>query len=578
MWETKTWRQQLTVLGTTLPSEAVQLFMDRASDARPGLAFTEAAAGAVEELCRRLDGIPLAIELAAARVRHLSADEILVRLNDRFRLLSSGSRSAPDRHQTLRASIEWCHGLLSPSELLLFRRLAVFQGGCTLAAAEGVCADDDLPASDVLETLAHLVDRSLVAVRETASGYRYRFLETIREYAHERLEESAEVQCIRDRHLAWFRRSAESAEVPLSGPDQVAWLARLDAEHDNFRTALQWCAVSGGTCEDGLVLMVAIARWWDIRAYWSEGLRLAEPLVQSGAGDAGPTLRAKALNTMGQLVSRTGDFDAAREYHEQALALARPTNNKTVIAASLRDLGVVALESGDLTAARTLEEESLDLRRQIGDPLSVAVSLNTLGTVALQSGDLNTALKMLEESLSIKRGLADARGVAISLLNLATIVAQRDNNFSLARSYVEESLVVFRELDDKRSIAHTLNNLAMIASEEGDLDAARLHNAEAMTIYQDSDDRFNVAETLVLQAELALSTHDRQDARKQLIEALAIYHEIGDDNGIAYVANLVEVAQLDLTDVRESIDPAESDAARTAPECETDREQVVADA
>jgi predicted ATPase len=452
--------------------EAVELFIQRAQAARPNFVLDQTNASAVTDICVRLDGLPLAIELAAARIKLLSPQAILARLEDRFKLLRGGARDLPARQRALRATIDWSHDLLDEDEQTLFRRLAVFIGGRTLEGVEAVCSgieEDDRLAPlqiDVLDGLASLVDKSLIQQEEGVDGEpRFTMLVTIHQYAAERLEESGEAEALRRRHAEYFLALAEEAEPELTGPEQAAWLERLEEEHDNLRAALRW-AEESGEAETGLRLGGALWRFWDVRGHYSEGReRLAALLALSGASGR-MAARAKALNGAGNLAWSQSDYAAARSLHEEGLTIRRELGDKRDIALSLNSLGIVARRQGDYAAARSLLEKSLAIERELGNKRGIAMSLNNLGLVAASQDDYAAARSFYEESLTIRRELGDKQGIANSLGNLGE-VARDQGDYTAARSLHEESLAICRELGDKLGIAYLLEGFVALAAAQG---------------------------------------------------------------------------------------------------------------
>ena len=400
--------------------EAVQLFIERAQAAKAGFAITNENAPAVAEICARLAGLPLAIELAAARVRLLSPPAILARLS--LKLLTGGARDLPARQQTMRAAIGWSYDLLVAAEQTLFRRLAVFVGGCTLEAVEAVCnAENDLPM-DILDGLGSLADKSLVEHDEFGNEPRFRMLETLREYALERLEESGEAEALRRRHAQCHLTLAEKADSELRGPRAAARLDWFEMEHDNLRAALAWSlgqATADADIEMGMTLTTLMAGFWNIRGHLSEGREwLAKALALKPKKSAS---RALVLIWAGYLAYSQGDYASARALYEESLAIERELGDKAGIATSLNNLGLVAKAQGDYASARALHEESLAIWRELGNKAGIAMSLNNLGNVAYAQGDYTSARALHEESLGIKRELGDKAGIAKSLYNLGEL-------------------------------------------------------------------------------------------------------------------------------------------------------------
>ncbi|HZO91340.1 MAG TPA: tetratricopeptide repeat protein [Chthonomonadaceae bacterium] len=511
-----------------LDYDAVRLFVERARSHRSDFALTRQNGPAVAQVCHRLDGIPLALELAAARIRVLTAAQIASRLDDRFRLLIGGSRTALPRQQTLRATLDWSYDLLSEQERLLLGRLSVFAGGWTLEAAERVCAGEGIQEWEVLDLLTSLVDKSLAVFEEQedqAEG-RYRLLETIRQYGLKRLAEREEEAQLRVRHRDFFLALAEEAKEKLKGPEQAEWLERLEIEHDNLRAALDYCQEQEEGTEAGLSLAGALQRFWEARGYLSEG---RERLVQAleRAADSEPSkARAYALNGAGVLALRQGDYVAARSFHEQSLALRRELGNKQGIAASLGNLGIVAHIQGDYIAARAFFEESLAIARELGNTQGIANSLIWLGNIAHQQGDYAVARTLYEESLAIARELGDKQSIAFSLVNLG-IVARVQGNYTAARTLYEESLGIQRELGDKGGIATSLVNLGPLLCKQGDYLAARRFLAECLTICHQLGEKRTTAYTLQAFAELAHAQHQPERAVRLSGAAQALREAIG---------------------------------------------------
>ena len=461
-------------------NESVRLFVERATATAPTFEVTDANAPAVLDICRRVEGIPLAIELSAARVRLLSVQQIDERLADRFRLLVGGRRSAPARQHTLRATLDWSYELLLEAEQRVFERLSVFAGGWTLEAAEAVCSGVGIEPSQILDLLAGLVDKSLVFAEPEArgDGVRYGALDTVRQYAHERLAEVGDSDTIQRQHATFFLALAEEVEQELlRGPGQVHLLARMEREHDNLRAALRWSLEHQDV---RLVLRLAGALWqfWHIRGYWHEGQQWLDTALMAATDDEGLAgLRAKAFGRAGFLARSVGDYQRAKVLHEQSLMLSRRLGDKWGLAWSLHDLGIVAHIQGDPEQATKLYEESLSLSRDLLDRRGMAWALNSLGIVAHVTGDLERAAALFGESLALKRELGDRWAVSNSLLNLGHLAEQRGEH-EQAVVLNSESLIIKHELGDKEGIAHCLSALASVAAHSGQAArAARLFAA-----------------------------------------------------------------------------------------------------
>jgi predicted ATPase/class 3 adenylate cyclase/Tfp pilus assembly protein PilF len=468
--------------------EAVALFADRAQSVQPSFAVTDGNASAVASVCSHLDGIPLAIELASARVRSLSVEQINTRLDQRFRLLTGGSRVALPRQQTLRALIDWSYDLLTDQEKTLLRRLSVFAGGWTLAAAEAVCVGTVIEDWEVLDLLSGLVDKSLVVYEEGTSGEsRYRLLETVRQYAAERLEEHSEAEAVQNSHLSWCVALAEEAEPQLTGTEQANWLRRLETDHDNLRASLAWDertwvqSAAGG--ELGLRLAGALWRFWSVWGHLSEGRQwLNRALARTGDASAGTKATAaqgKALRGAGHLARMQGDYAEAQILLEESLSIMRQLGDPWSIADTLNSLGTVAHCQGNYVAARVLYEDSLSLLRQLGDQRGITNTLNNLGRVASDQDDYTEARVLLDECLSISRQLGDQRGVTNALCNLG-VIARNQGDYAGARVLQEESLRILRKLGNREDIAGDLEGMADVALEQSLPErAARLGSAAA---------------------------------------------------------------------------------------------------
>jgi predicted ATPase/class 3 adenylate cyclase len=444
-------------------SDAARLFIERAQAALPEFAVTDRNAPAIARLCRRLDGIALALELAAAWVPVLSIDQITERLDDALRLLVTGSRAAPVRQQTLRATLDWSFTLLPEAEQRLFERLAVFSGGWSLTDAEMVCADIAIPRASLLELLAQLVKKSLVLTESDADGsVRYRFLEPVRQYARERFDESADVEDLQRRHAAYFLEVAQRADVGLRGPDQRLWLKVLEHAHDNMRAALGW-AERTGDAQIGHRLAGSLSRFWAISGYMREGLGWLECI---GADDGEPAAREKVLHGLGWLAMLQGDLPRARHELEAALALARELRDTTGIEEILKNVGRVALDEGDLRAANNAFSESLMLARSLGHGWSIAFNVTGLAQVALLERDLDRAHTLFAQGLTAYRLLDSSRHIAVTLSNLATVMLEQESPAEAHALFVEALDLVALD-EDPTGLAHVLSGFAALADTRG---------------------------------------------------------------------------------------------------------------
>lgn len=475
--------------------DSVQLFVDRAQLLRPQFAVTDQNAPTLACICNRLDGIPLAIELAAARVRSMSLEELNQRLDQRFRLLTGGSRTAPRRQQTLRAVIDWSYDLLDGAETTLLCRLSVFSGSWTLEAAEHVCSGDGVDAWEMLDLVTTLTDKSLVMVEDCDGATRYRLLETLREYVWERLMENADANRWRDRHLAYFVKFVDDAELHLRGPEQHRWLDRLEAEHDNIRSALTWSCAEGGDSAGGLRLVSAFWPFWLMRNHFREGSGWLSRLVAAVSGEVDLRARARALRGSGVFGELHGDYPAADAFYKESIAICRELGDRRGIAACLNNMGSVASAQGDDSAARVLWEESLGIRRELRDALGIADLLGNLGKVAYHLSDYASARTMWEESLVISRELGDRRGISFSLSNLGRLALAEDDHAS-SRAMWEESREITRELGDRWGLAWELMNLGDLAFAQNDHAAARTLHQDSLLIRSELGNRPSIADSL----------------------------------------------------------------------------------
>ncbi len=519
---------------------AVELFAARAQASRADFVVTDENAAAIVEICARLDGLPLAIELAAAHIRLLSPQAILARLDTQLRFLTGGARDLPARQQTMRATLEWSYQLLDEAEKTLFQRLAVFAGGCTLEAAEAVCnADGALP--DALASMASLVDKSLLRQRDGVGGEpRFFRLRVIREYAAERLALSGESEAMRRQHAAFFLTLAEQSRARLTGPEQQVWLDRLEEEHDNLRTALEWFQVTGDV-DRGLRLAAALGQFWYIRGHLTEGRRWLDTLLtlQSDAGQSTTehqtpslTARANALNVSGLLAFQQSDFQCAVTRLDTAVTIQRSLGDKQGMALALNTLGRVARQQGDVVRARTLHEEALALWREVGDTWGIARGSLSLGVAAQDQGAYGQALALLSESLALFRQLGDKWLTAFALDFLAA-TAMFQGDYARALALQDECLALRRELREKRGIAASLNDLGLIAYYQGDYErAAALYN-EALPLCQELGEQWLIAVILDNLGCVARAQGDTDRATTLGSQALTLRRDLGDKRGIA---------------------------------------------
>jgi predicted ATPase/DNA-binding CsgD family transcriptional regulator len=444
--------------------EAVRLFIERARAVLPGFTVTEQNAPALAEICVRLDGIPLAIELAAARMRVFSVEQIAARLDDRFRLLTAGQRTAMPRHQTLRAATDWSYNLLAEPERALLRRLSVFAGGWSFEAAEAVGAGDGIQTHAVLDVLAQLVDKSLVIAEEKRGVVRYRMLETIRQYAREKLEETGEADHIRDQHLACFLSLAEESEPSLRGAEVRVVLERLEDEHDNLRVALEWSLTPARTDETALRLSGALTWFWWLRSYHNEGYQwLTRALAASPHRSAA---RMKALHGAGWLAHHRRDSDTALALFDESLGIARELRDQWTVAWALHGLARVAYFDNDPATARSFGEASLTIAEQVGDGWLTAWVLHVLGLAAFIATDYPTARAHYARSLAIRRQLGYQEGIGI-LLFLMAVVALREGDLGQAHALSREAIAFVHSVQGPWGHAMSMALFSHLAAVDG---------------------------------------------------------------------------------------------------------------
>jgi predicted ATPase/transcriptional regulator with XRE-family HTH domain len=512
--------------------EAVRLFIERAQAVNSDFEVNDDNAPAVAGICVDLDGLPLAIELAAARVKMLPPNALLTQLSQRFKLLTGGARDLSARQRTLRGAIDWSYDLLDEGARQLFTRMAVFRAGRTLEALDSVCNYDGHLQVDLLDGVQSLLDRSLLQQRQGSDGEpRFWMLQTIQEYAKEKLEGSGEAEALARAHALYFMKLAEEAEPRLRGAEAGRWLNTLDDEHDNFRTALRWASapdelansgkmiVSRGEGEPterveiGLRISGAICRFWDIRGHFGEGREWLGELLgllgseeqagleRSPAGRTMPeqiglqTAREKSLEGSALLAIRQADYSTARSLLEESLVVGKALGDKLGIANSLRAMGTMAHVQGDYSTARSLHGESLALMRELGDLWGIANSLNNLAILTHEQGDYSTARSLHEESLALMRELGDLLGIANSLNNLGN-VAVDEGDYTFARSRLEESLAIRRALGDKRGIAIALHNLGDLALRQRDYRTSRSLLEESLILRIELKDKWGMAYSL----------------------------------------------------------------------------------
>ncbi|MSP12305.1 MAG: adenylate/guanylate cyclase domain-containing protein [Chloroflexi bacterium] len=474
--------------------EAVKLFIDRAVAARAEFSVNDQNAAAVAQICHRLDGIPLAIELAAARVRTMPVELIARRLDDRFRLLTGGSRTALPRQQTLAALIDWSYNLLTGPERMLLRRLSVFAGGWTLEAAEAVCADinvgqdsghprDVVLSYEILDLLNHLVDKSLVVIEAQDSAGRYRLLETIRQYARDRLLESGKGDQVRNQHVTYFLQLAEAGDMGLRGPQQMAWMKRLETEHDNLRTGLRWSLAS----EQGLRLVGALAYFWWVHTDWREGLGWLEEALAQNPAQGRTAARARALWGAGILIQ--GGYSAAsRSRYAESIAIAREVGDQRMLAHAQFWLGYLEFRQNNLAAAGKLFAESQALSRAVGDHWGTAFCAIGEGDLAMEVGDYAAARAIYEQGVAGLQQIGDRAWAAALNARLGRL-DREEGDYPSAYRHFSQRLEIGREMHSSLHILQMLLELGHVALRQGAYSTASAHFMEGLALARELGDK-----------------------------------------------------------------------------------------
>ena len=464
--------------------EAVRLFLDRAASAMPGFAMTDRNGAAIARICQRLEGIPLALELAAARLKTLSIDQIAARIDDRFHLLTGGSRAALPRHRTLREAIDWSYELLSTKERVLLGRLSVFAGACTLEAVEAVCcANARQQGDETLYLLAQLVDKSMVQVEDRKGQRRYRLLETIRQYAREKLAEAGEEQRVRTRHRDWYLEFAERAERLLQGRDQKIWMEKLELEIDNIRAALEWCSKAGNE-EEELRLAGALFFLWIVLGYFGEGRQLLRRALEHLKNASDP-VRAKALYTAAYIEFFFTDFMRMDRYGREILALSEKTGDKRSRVWALNCMGVAALNLGHEHEADALCEQSVRVSREMTDRGTKLLALRIFGIVQKAHGSYERAAPLIEEALQLARELSDKGSMGRLLHDLASNLLQSGEDLPRAMTLANESLSISRELGDRIGECRSLVGLGRVCRRMKDYDNVKTFHNEALSLIRE---------------------------------------------------------------------------------------------
>ena len=511
--------------------EAVRLFVERAIAVKPNFALTSQNWHSIAQICARLDGIPLAIELAAARTRVLSVVEIAARLDNRLQFLVSHQNLVP-RQRTLRNLIDWSHELLPQNERILLRRLCVFAGGWKLEAAEQVCSGEGLESFEVFDLLAHLVDKSLVVAEIADGAERYRLLETIRQYAQERLAESNEADIYSLKHAEYFKKIAELSYEEIWGRNQGYWLERLEAEHANLRAALKWLTNNRDANEMYLRMAGSLWRFWRIRGRISEGRSYLEDALKKNT-NAPDNLRANGLRGAGKLALQQGDYIQALEMTQESLAIFKRLGDKLGVARQLDVLGEISYDQGDYSRAVELHRESLAIKHEINDKEGIAVSLRQLGVIARDRGEYSQAKALFEQSLILFRELEDKIFIAEALTNLG-LVEHSLCQYERATLLLEEAVSIYRELNDKVGISNALQNLGNVAKDQGELKQAKTIYDECVLLKHEIGDKRGIAQAQTTLAEVAFYQGKYTIVAELAEQSLRLFQRLGVKRGIVF--------------------------------------------
>lgn len=519
-------------------SEAVRLFVERAGAVNPDFLLIPENAATVGEICRRLDGLPLAIELAAVRSKVLQPKALLQRLSNRLKTLTDGPRDLPERQRTLRDAIEWSYRLLSAQEQRLFTCMSVFVAGSNLEAVEAVCHDEtDL---DLLDEVSGLVEKSLVVQTQPSLEPRFSMLETIREFALEKLELSGQASKRREMHAAYYLELAEAANAGRIGPQQMSWLERLDLEQANHRAALTWL-IANQKATEALRLASSLRWFWDLRGQFSEGRRWLQEALDL-PGEVPPLVRADALMGLGVLLWRQGNYTTARPLMEESLTLRQAHGDLEGIANALQNLGNLATHLGDFASARTYQDENLSIRRRLGEKSNLADALFSRGNLALVEGKLAEAKSLYQESLAAYTEVGDALGLPFVMVNLAE-VARLGGDYPAAQTLGEDAMRRAGQLGDRLRLANALQSLGLTARDQGQLGEAEAKLQQSLAIYRELGHGLKIGFVSSELGTVMLQKGRLAAARQLFNEGLKTHRSLGLKPGVAYgLLGLAETA------------------------------------
>jgi predicted ATPase/class 3 adenylate cyclase/Tfp pilus assembly protein PilF len=508
--------------------ESVKLFVERAQAVNPSFGITDENAPVIAGICSDLDGIPLAIELAAARIKVLSVEKIYERLSDRFKLLTGGKRTALPRQQTLKALIDWSYELLADNEKRMWEKLSVFSGGWTMEAAEKICHDDEISEYDILDILINLTEKSIIIY--DGEKDRYRMLESIRQYGDDLLKNSGNKEAMSAMHLKHFMELAITSEVKLAGDEVKKWLEILETENGNMEAAMHW-SVSGGDQNEGGKLAASFANYWLNRSYLTTASYWLD-LILAGSPEMDRAIRGNILGIAGLFANMLGDSEKAEKLIEEGLVISRELGNKDDVASGLNNLASVVYERGDYTKARELIEETLAIDRESGDPSKISFSLINLGTVARLQGDYETAGKLLEESLAIRRKAKNKFAISSSL-NTLGILHSNLGEYEKAKAYVQEGLKIAEELGNNYGIADAYGLMGNIEASIGNFEEAKKLQKDSLQIFEEMGKKNKTADCYSNLGNIAHQCGDNVQALELLEKGLDLQRSIGDKFGIA---------------------------------------------
>jgi predicted ATPase/Tfp pilus assembly protein PilF len=541
---------QLLPLEVLAQVPSVQLFVQRATALKPDFKLTHSNQTAVVEICIRLEGLPLAIELAAARIRLFSPAKIVERLVNALAELQHGTPDLPPRQRSLWAAIEWSYKLLEPSEKLLLRRLAIFADNCTLEATTHVCNYDQTLNLDILEGLTSLLAKSLVRQNEGPEGLpQFAMLDIIREYALQQLLASGEYEMLKRQHALFYVSLSQAAVAGLQSAEQAVWLQRLESEHNNLRAALTWSLTTSAGIptrfELGLQLGCNLSPFWIRHGHLSEGRQWLEKILANQSFDYRlpywSKLRADLLRGVGTLAYLQGDYAQAKNFQEESLGIWQRNDPKPAVLTGLNNLAVVENALGDTARAKALLEESIALARELGDDLRLSASLGNLGNIAIAQGDYTLAVTLYEESLSLLEKIGNPGMLAQPLNNLG-MLAQKQGDYARANMLLESRLEIGRELGDKQGIASALNNLGMLACQQNHWEKAQSLYIEGLAIWREIGYKQGLAAIKNNLGVVATKLRAYSEATTWFEQSLEIHYELHNQNGTAHA--LVGLANL----------------------------------